>query len=284
MIIQKIGIVGLQFYLYVMKPHLLLDSITDVSATAEHAIVVSGSHGGLYPAVLASRAGIRAVIFNDAGIGCNRAGIAGVEALAMVGMAAATVDCHSAEIGSAMDMVQNGQISFATEIAESLGLKVGTHVDRAIALLQYAPEPSGILPKMDEARTEQKLVGADTNVLLVDSASLVSPVDDGRIIVAGSHGALIGGDPKRALKAHARFACFNDAGIGKNRIGMSRLPALEQQGIAAATVSHQSCVIGDAASAYKTGVIGAANGIAQAMGVAAGQTLRDALSLVAAIR
>ncbi len=267
-----------------MTLHLLLNSITDADDAAQGSVIVSGSHGGLYPAVIASRAGARAVVFNDAGIGFNHAGIAGVQTLAMVGLAAATVDCQTAEIGSASDMAQNGRISFVNEIADTMGLKAGMHVAQAVALFQRAPEPSGILPKMDEARVERQLDGSDTSVLLVDSASLVSSADDGRIIVAGSHGALIGGDPKRALKAHARFACFNDAGIGKHQIGVSRLPALDQQGIAAVTVSHQSCIIGDAASAYENGRISAVNGVAQAMGIMADQPLREALIRVASIR
>lgn len=267
-----------------MAQPLLLDSITDADETASGAVIVSGSHGGLYPAVLASRAGARAVVFNDAGIGHRYAGIAGVEALALVGLAAATVDCQSAEIGSAMDMTQGGRISFANDISVGLGVVLGMHVAEVVTLLEQAPDPSGILPKMEEARSERHLDGTDTSVLLVDSASLVSPADDGRIIVAGSHGALIGGDPKRALKAHARFACFNDAGIGKHQIGVSRLPALEQQGIAAVTVSHESCIIGDAASSFDTGVISAANAVAQAMGVRTNERLREALIRVASIR
>jgi predicted esterase YcpF (UPF0227 family) len=45
----------------------LLDSITDIAARDAGRVAVSGSHGGLYPASVASRGGLRAVIFNDAG-------------------------------------------------------------------------------------------------------------------------------------------------------------------------------------------------------------------------
>ena len=50
------------------------DTITS-SADAEGQVVVSGSHGGRYPGYLAARAGVRAVIFNDAGVGKEGAGI-----------------------------------------------------------------------------------------------------------------------------------------------------------------------------------------------------------------
>ena len=55
---------------------ILLDSITDV--TGEGGIVVSGSHGGMFPAAIASKWQLNAVVFNDAGIGLERAGVAGV--------------------------------------------------------------------------------------------------------------------------------------------------------------------------------------------------------------
>ncbi|MEL7000926.1 MAG: hypothetical protein AAFP68_21995 [Pseudomonadota bacterium] len=75
------------------------------------------------------------------------------------------------------------------------------------------------------------------------------------------------------MKADARLAIFNDAGIGKDRIGVSRLPALEARGVAALTVAHTSARIGDAQSALETGVISAVNKAAQDLGAAEGQAL-----------
>ena len=51
--------------------------------------MITGSHGGLYPAAIASKWQMRAVIFNDAGMGLENAGVAGVMALENIGMAAA---------------------------------------------------------------------------------------------------------------------------------------------------------------------------------------------------
>lgn len=266
-----------------MTEPVLLDSITDAGASALGAVVVSGSHGGLYPAVIASRDGARAVVFNDAGIGMSRAGIAGVAQLAACGMAAASVDCHSARIGSAQDMIENGVISFANTVAENLGVAEGMPVVAAIACLSEASDPSDKLAKMEEARSDVTVPGVARPVLLVDSASLVTPEDAGRVIIAGSHGGLIGGDPARALKAKARFVCFNDAGIGKDGIGVSRLPALDASGVAAVTVSHETAIIGNAASALESGVISAVNDAAGAMQVRIGDTLRDALSRVESV-
>jgi hypothetical protein len=98
----------------------MLDSITDLMPAMPGGRDF-GSHGGLYPASVASRGGLRAVIFNDAGIGMDRAGVAGVEALAGVGMAAAAVDAMSCEIGSAGDMWAHGRISVVNAVAAGAG-------------------------------------------------------------------------------------------------------------------------------------------------------------------
>ncbi len=244
----------------------LLHSITDATAADRGKIAVSGSHGGAYPAMLASRVGLRAVILNDAGIGYQDAGIEGVRDLAAVGMAAAAADCNSCSIGSADDMLAQGQISYANAIAEDLDVSVGMTVREAAERLEAAASPKGRLPDLAEARWEQSLAGCATPILCVDSASLVRPEDAGRVIVTGSHGAVIGGDPARALKTKARLAAFNDAGFGKNGIGASRLPVLDERGIAAVTLSHRSCKIGSAASALSRGVVSAANATAEKLG------------------
>jgi hypothetical protein len=255
----------------------LLDSITDADAAAAGAVVVSGSHGGLYPAVIASRAGVHSVIFNDAGIGLDAAGIAGVKALEKVGMAAASADCMSCRIGSADDMMDNGIISFANAHASGQGVVAGQSVAGAAQRLDAAAGPSFQCDPVAESRVLEIVEGVGAPVLLVDSASLVTPGDAGRLIVAGSHGGLIGGDPKRALKARARLAAFHDAGIGKDDTGIGRLPALDAVGVAAVTVSHESARIGDARSCLETGVISAVNDRAAAAGYRIGEPLLDML-------
>ena len=57
---------------------LLADTITRLPYEAAGAVVVSGSHGGCYPAQLAAKAKVRAVILNDAGFGLDEAGRADV--------------------------------------------------------------------------------------------------------------------------------------------------------------------------------------------------------------
>ena len=235
-----------------------LDSITDAGAAARGRVVVTGSHGGLYPAAVASATGVRAVVFNDAGIGFQQAGVAGVLALDEVGTAAIAADCMTCRIGDAQDMLDRGLVSTVNEAAARLGVRPGMTVSEAVERMTDAPAPTGTLPKVTEARRSRTL-GSGQRVDLLDSASLVGPEDAGCLVITGSHGALIGGNPDRALKAPARVAVFNDAGVGIEQIGITRLPALQTKGIAAVTVAAASARIGDAASALEAGVISFVN-------------------------
>jgi len=258
-----------------MKDLLVLrDSITDSGPVDAGRVVLSGSHGGVYPAALASAAGVRAVVFNDAGIGLEDAGIGGIMALDAAGMAAAGVDCMSARIGDARDAFARGRISAANQTARALGLVKGMAVHEAVALLHAAPLAVASLPPYREARTTRALRPGTPPVYLLDSASMVGPEHAGEVVITGSHGALIGGNPARALKAPARIAVFNDAGLGPEEVGAGRLPALEAQGLAAVTVSAATARIGDAVSALETGVISRANGPAKVFGAQEGMGLR----------
>lgn len=253
----------------------LLDSITDATDTTAGKIVVSGSHGGMYPAAVASLAEARAVLFNDAGIGLDQAGVAGVLTLANVGMAAAGVACNSCHIGSADDTLARGVISTVNSVADALGIVSGMTVEEAAALMDKAPVPHAKMKPHAESHQTAVIGAHGLAIELLDSASLVGPCDTGKIVITGSHGGLIGGDPARAIKAPVRIAVFNDAGFGADNIGTTRLPALEAQSIAAVTVSCETARIGDAASALETGVISATNQTAQKLGAGNGMLLAD---------
>lgn len=254
-------------------PVILLDSITDARESARGEVAVSGSHGGLYAATVASRAGLRAAVFNDAGVGFDDAGVAGVHALARVGMAAAAAACASCRIGIAEDTLSRGRISVVNAVARDLGVEPGQTVAAAADCLAEAPAPSDELPAVVESRRAVDL-GGRQQVWLLDSASLVSAEDAGRLLVTGSHGGLVGGDPKRGLKAPARVAVFNDAGVGIEKAGIARLAVLDTQDIAAVAVDCMTARIGDAASALETGVISHANTSAERLGARPGLTLK----------
>ena len=99
-------------------------------------------------------------------------------------------------------------------------------------------------------------------------------------MLTGSHGGLLGGRPETALKYDVRAAFYNDAGIGIDEAGVSRLPALDDRGIAAATVSAESARIGDARSTYQDGILSRANARAAASGLMPGISAREAVAIL----
>lgn len=258
-----------------MQP-IFFDTITDATADSADRILVCGSDGGVQPATMASRIGVRAVLFNDAGIGLERAGIAGVLHLDMVGMAAVAVDCQSCHIGSATSMAERGRVMVANTVALGLGIVPGDSVVAALAAMRAAPRPTGTLPPVWPVRTQLDLPVPDVVLTLCDTATLVNRDEDhGALVVTGAHGALNGRDPARALGAAPRVVVFNDAGGGLDDAGTACLPVLGRRGIAAVTVSATSARIGDALSAVETGVISALNDPAEDGGAAIGMPLRD---------
>ena len=261
-------------------PIVVADSITRVgSAEAAGAVVVNASHGGIYAAYLAAKLRAAAAIFNDAGIGRERAGIAGLDYLEELGIPAAAVGHASARIGDGADMMASGVITHANGLAASLGVKPGQACAAAAAVLQQATQSHRALPEALEAAF--LLVPEPPPVWALDSASLVVPEHKDAIVITGSHGGLLGGRPETALKYDVRGALYNDAGIGKDEAGVSRLPALDARGIAAATVSAASARIGDARSTYEDGTVSRINARAASLGLREGMTARD---FVAALR
>ena len=249
------------------------DSITRIGAEAQGAVVVNASHGGIYAAYLAAKLGVAAAVFNDAGVGRDDAGIGGLGYLAELGIPAATVGHMSARIGDGADMLARGVISHANALAAALGVCTGQSCRDAAALLQQAAPARRDPPPALEAAF--LLVAEAPPVWALDSASLVLPEHKDTIVVTGSHGGLLGGKPETALKYDVAGALYNDARIGIDEAGVSRLPALDARGIAAATVSADSARIGDARSTYEDGVISRVNARAAALGLRPGISARE---------
>lgn len=95
------------------------DSITFLNESNAGGIVVCGSHGGLSAGHYARKYGVKAVFFNDAGIGKNDAGIKSLEFLNDAGILACTVDCMTAEIFNGQDVLDNGVISACNLLAKN---------------------------------------------------------------------------------------------------------------------------------------------------------------------
>lgn len=265
----------------------MLDSVTDLPAHAPSPVLLTGSHGGRYPAHFALARGIRAALFHDAGCGLDNAGIACLEIFAGHDLPCAVVASTSACIGNADDTMERGCVSHANQRAQELGIRAGMPVTEVLSAFQAAvPSLSqgqaleGLTPG-EETRSLLDIAGAKRRVWLLDSASLISASDEGAVVITGSHGGLPGNDPARAAKAQVFCALFNDAGIGMEEAGIRRLGALEERGIAGAAVTARSAHIGDATSTLETGILSHLNAQSVELGGETGMSARDFVELAA---
>ena len=259
-------------------PVLIAPTITKLPEGCAGAVLVTGSHGGVYPGSLAIKARVRALIFHDAGIGRDEAGIASLALLDAAGIAAAAVSHLTARVGDTADMLARGRISRANAAAASCGVTAGMTCAAAAERLRSAEWRQSEVAAVAEGRIVARPEGALRDLVLIDSAALVDATADvGAVIVTGSHGGLVGGDPRMALRAEGFAAAYHDAGIGIEQAGLGRLPALEARGIAGITVAAASARIGDARSIMDDGVISAANPTALRRGAVIGAPARDIL-------
>jgi hypothetical protein len=104
---------------------LLVDSITEAVGSGAGRVVVSGSHGGTSAGHFARQARPALVVFNDAGVGKDAAGIAALPLLQAAGIAACTVAHTSARIGEAVSTLEDGVISHGNLAACALGAAPG---------------------------------------------------------------------------------------------------------------------------------------------------------------
>lgn len=111
------------------------DSITFLNKDNAGHIVACGSHGGQSAGHYAMKHRVKAVFFNDAGIGKNQAGTKSLPALDNEGILACTVDCMSAEIFNGLDVLNNGIISACNALASAKHITTGMRVRDAVKLI-----------------------------------------------------------------------------------------------------------------------------------------------------
>lgn len=124
-----------------------------------------------------------------------------------------------------------------------------------------------------EAAREGGLLPFGAPLLLADSITEAVGRAGGCVVVSGSHGGTSAG--RFALQAGVKLVVFNDAGVGLDAAGIAALTLLQQHGLAACTVAHDSARIGEAASTWETGVVSHANAAARALGARPGVRLQD---------
>lgn len=119
----------------------------------------------------------------------------------------------------------------------------------------------------------------DAAVLLADSATVFDQRAAGHVIVCGSHG----GETAALFAAAtgAKGVVLNDAGVGKENAGISGLAAVEQYGMAAATIDHRSARIGDGRDTYRAGLVSSLNRWAEEAGVRVGMAAAEAAERMA---
>ena len=265
-----------------MDSLLVLDSATQLGGGARGRVAVCGSHGGRYPAWLAAHAGVRAVILNDAGIGKDEAGVAGIAWLDGLGIAACAVDAWTARIGDGADMLANGIVSTANETAQALGCVPGMYCSDAVRSLTKAAASTAEAGEFGQSRTIVETTGHRA-VWALDSVALARPSDRRAILLTGSHGALLGGRPDRILDMDVFATFLNDAGGGRDGAGFARIALLATKGVAAATVWNASARIGDGRSTYEDGVLSRVNGVGERLGLNSGMTAREAVARLVGI-
>lgn len=259
---------------------LTVDSITKLTAEHVGQVVIAASHGGVYAGHCAAEGKVRAVILNDAGIGRERAGIGSLDYLDGFGIAAAAADSLSCRIGDGQDMRESGIVSFVNRTAAALGCAPGQKVFECADRMRAAVLSGAAVPSLAETRFVARSNPGEPRVIVMDSVSLIDKSDAGAIVITGSHGALLGGKPDTALGVDVIAAVFSDAGFGKDRVALTRLPVLDRRGIAGATVSVYSARIGDGRSVYEDGVLSCVNETAAAIGIAVGQTVEEFVAMV----
>jgi hypothetical protein len=279
---------------------IVVDSITELPPGVAGQPLIAASHGGIYSARCALVAAAGGVIFCDAGVGRERAGIAGLALLDEHGVPAATIGHDSARIGDGADCMARGVLSVVNEAAYRFGIRVGMGALAALATMRTSLIRRVSLETGRERESETcepvcgKIVRQNKNqemgcdsqksgssvaparfeiadflpvpVVAVDSNSLVAAADADAVVLTGSHGGLLGGRTQKAIKHRVFAAVYNDADVGADGAGISRLGALDLLGIPAATVSAWSARIGDGRSTYTDGFITHVNRSAAAMG------------------
>lgn len=259
----------------------VVNSATHLDDNAKGTVVVAGSQASAGPVYRAGMAGARALIADDTGVGKDQAGIAGLAYGQSLGMAVAAFDWRTARISDGKDIMARGKISHANDIAASCGVKAGMSVREAAALLTRAPMPTGTPSAADEAQRYLLHEAHGIKVWGLDTTGLITPEDEGAIILTGSHGGLVGGDPRSATRGvKVRAAVFHDAGICPDGSSTSRLDALNTIGVPAATVSAASARISDARSVYEDGELSLINEAALQEGAEVGMKARDFVDLI----
>jgi hypothetical protein len=119
-----------------MVKYAIIDSVSELCVEHENLWIFCGSHGGINAAKHALSFNIAGIVFNDAGVGKENAGVAGLSLCDQQSVPAASVDCHTARIGDGNETFQNGVISRVNKHGFSLGFNEGMPCKQIIDILK----------------------------------------------------------------------------------------------------------------------------------------------------
>jgi hypothetical protein len=211
---------------------------------------------------------------NDAGVGKNNAGIAGLEFLDQIELAAATADARTCHIGDGDHMLAHGIISYVNRTAAALGCAPRQSVRDCAERMRAATVPTVAPPPITEgARFVMRDVPGEPVLICADSIGMLQADDAGRIVITASHGALSGGRPDNTVPLGIYAVFFSDAGVGMDQAGIARLNDLDRKGIIAGATSADSAPIGDSRALYHDGILSHINGPAAVHGGQVGMKL-----------
>lgn len=114
---------------------LLLDSMSQAQDVDRGHVLVAASNGGLESGRIAVLSGCAGAVFNDAGVGKDAAGIAGLAVMDAAGIPGAAVGHRTARISDARDTWDNGVLTHVNAAARQAGVTVGDTVQAAVARL-----------------------------------------------------------------------------------------------------------------------------------------------------
>lgn len=256
------------------RPILVTDTITILEPGDEGAVIVSGSHGGVSSAQFVLGRSLAGVFYNDAGVGRDDAGIAGLSILDAVGLPAVAVDHRSAIIGHGMDTWRAGLVSHVNRAAAAAGVRVGQPVEAAAGILSHRAVigTEGTPPRLN--REARRIGSAD--VMLIDSISMLKADGADAIVVSGSHGGAVSAE--FAARHRPALTVFNDAGIGKHEAGCAALKLLSDAGLAALAIDCRTGRIGDPADMLAHGIVSRSNPEAVRLGFTPGRALRESIA------
>ena len=224
--------------------------------------------------------GPKAIIAHDGGIGRAQAGISGLPLCDRFDIPMAAVAGKTALLSNG-NSLYCGQISVVNEAAKALGVSVGQEGrEAADRLLEARPGRCIAAPEeLDLAVHEVGKVGDSRILARVWLLDL--PNDHARDVFAlGTHCAAVAAE--HAFRWNVKGWIANDAGFAKDDSGIAALDICGAKGMAAASVSVFSALIGDGLSTWRDGIVSAANGPARDQGVVVGMEAGEALARMAA--